>query len=472
MNDTHLCTATKEYQNYCQSELSKRIINIFGVEKCSNNYILNEVPISLNGIQLITGYSGSGKSTLLKIIKDLVQGQHSELNFDFDNSCAVIDSFPEISNFSEKIQYLSKFGLSEPLLMASRPNILSEGQRYRFALALLMIKKPKYLIADEFLSCLDRNTAKIIAYNFSKICFKFDIKGAFLATAHDDLIEYLNPSHHTILNLNGSYEVVKYTHKKNEKIFNFNEFYSKNGNFNDYKKLSQYHYRQSVDLTIPWDTILQQVKKVVYQKETVAVRVFCTPFSKILEKIPLIKKLNESILVSERIVVHPAFRSINLTSKLEPDVTNAHKVICSATALGKYFPFYLKYGYTSCGNINENLDKDELKLAKIIGLDLEIFKKNLYEKDSAIKEIRKKDKIEIDKVLYIARNIYVKKSINYLNYLCKISGLNVSDTEIEQIKNISQIIFDKKSDKFFEILIEEVLPYEMHYFYKKLKDIN
>jgi ABC-type ATPase with predicted acetyltransferase domain len=69
---------------------------------------------------------------------------------------------------------------------------LSDGQLYRFRLALALSLRPPVICIDEFCATLDRVTAAVIAHNVRKCADKF--KTTFIvATSHDDLIEDLAP---------------------------------------------------------------------------------------------------------------------------------------------------------------------------------------------------------------------------------------------------------------------------------------
>jgi ABC-type dipeptide/oligopeptide/nickel transport system ATPase subunit len=94
--------------------------------------------------------------------------------------------------FEEALQLLALCGLAEAPLLLRTPQELSEGQRYRFALALAVSLKPHWIVADEFTAVLDRITAQVIAYNVRRVADRYGI-GFLLATALDDVAEDLKP---------------------------------------------------------------------------------------------------------------------------------------------------------------------------------------------------------------------------------------------------------------------------------------
>lgn len=134
----------------------------------------------------ITGESGSGKSLLLKsfnspIIKyeDIPQQPIIEWIKYFDIS------------FDKFSQYLSGVGLCDVKLFTKQIQYLSESQKYR-AMILYGIIKYDVIILDEFLTTLDRKSAKPIAFAFQKLCRRLN-KRFIVASAHDDILEYLKP---------------------------------------------------------------------------------------------------------------------------------------------------------------------------------------------------------------------------------------------------------------------------------------
>lgn len=70
---------------------------------------------------------------------------------------------------------------------------LSDSQKARARIALMIINGNNPIVADEFLSTLDRKTACAVAYCVQKVLRKFCIRAIF-ASAHDDIIPFLKPS--------------------------------------------------------------------------------------------------------------------------------------------------------------------------------------------------------------------------------------------------------------------------------------
>jgi ABC-type ATPase with predicted acetyltransferase domain len=139
---------------------------------------------------LFTGPSGSGKSSLLR-----AAGGHLRA---FDAGALTLPDCPLIDALGGpvegRLEKLSACGLSEARLLLRTPAELSDGQRYRFRLALALERASggPFLLADEFAAVLDRTLAKVLAFNVRKLCSRSGV-GFLLATTHDDLLDDLNP---------------------------------------------------------------------------------------------------------------------------------------------------------------------------------------------------------------------------------------------------------------------------------------
>jgi ABC-type ATPase with predicted acetyltransferase domain len=105
------------------------------------------------------------------------------------------------------MRHLSAAGLNDVLCILNQPANLSDGQKWRFRLAMALAAKKKYIFADEFCSTLDRITAAVIAYNVKKYA---TANGAvfILASSHDDLLLDLQPDVIVFKELSGEAKVI------------------------------------------------------------------------------------------------------------------------------------------------------------------------------------------------------------------------------------------------------------------------
>ena len=157
-----------------------------------------ELKIGPTDVALITGDSGSGKSVLLKALeKDIKQ----DMKLSYIN---IADIKPEAGKplietvgktLEEGLELLSKVGLNDAFLFLRTYEQLSDGQKYRYKIAKMMESKARFWVMDEFASTLDRDTAKIVAFNVQKLA-RQQGRAVLAATTHTDLFEDLNPSVH------------------------------------------------------------------------------------------------------------------------------------------------------------------------------------------------------------------------------------------------------------------------------------
>ena len=69
----------------------------------------------------------------------------------------------------EGLELGGKVGLNDAFLFLSTFEQLSDGQKYRYRIAKMMESKAQFWIMDEFAAALDRDTAKIVAFNVQKL---------------------------------------------------------------------------------------------------------------------------------------------------------------------------------------------------------------------------------------------------------------------------------------------------------------
>ena len=190
-----------------------------------------DIPVQPGDVVLFTGGSGSGKSSLLRSLVGQIemQSDKGQVASDKEESSPLVtcplplvpssmihltdldlgtqilaDALP--LEFAESLQLLAACGLGEAPLMLRTPQELSDGQRYRFALALAIARQPRWIVADEFAALLDRTTAKVIAHNVRRLADRHSI-GFLLATAQNDIEADLEPDICVTCELDGKIDV-------------------------------------------------------------------------------------------------------------------------------------------------------------------------------------------------------------------------------------------------------------------------
>ena len=341
-----------------------------------------ELNIGPTDIVYITGDSGSGKSVLLKALeKDIKQ--------DMGLSCInIADIQPEQNKplietvgktLEEALKLLSKVGLNDAFLFLRTYEQLSDGQKYRYKIAKMIESKAQFWIMDEFAATLDRDTAKIVAYNLQKLA-RQQGKAVLAATTHTDLFEDLNPSVHIHKRFGKEIRVNYYPNKPAKECSLTREMQVIEGTTEDWRKLACFHYR-SHKIAGP--------RKIFCLKrgdELCGVIVYCYPpptcFGRrlVMPKMTM-KELNKKLSIISRVVVHPKYRTIGLGVKLvrETLAKAGTPYVEMPAVMAKYNPFGEKAGMRKIAV--QPPPKEALKIAETLqhlGFNIQLFGSEKY----------------------------------------------------------------------------------------------
>lgn len=193
------------------SEKSAAVMRMFGVtvERLDEMRITHSCRLDMSpgDIVYITGTSGAGKSVLLRGLQEAV-GASDGVNLDeieLPADRTLIDCVE--GDFLEGLRILSIAGLSDVDCLLNQPANLSEGQKWRFRLAMALSMGRKFVFADEFCSNLDRITAAVISYRLRRFAKKHAV-GFVLASSHRDILTDLEPDVLVIKELSGPTQVI------------------------------------------------------------------------------------------------------------------------------------------------------------------------------------------------------------------------------------------------------------------------
>jgi ABC-type transport system involved in cytochrome c biogenesis ATPase subunit/GNAT superfamily N-acetyltransferase len=306
-----------------------------------------ELKIGPTDIVYITGDSGSGKSVLLKALeKDIRQ--------DLGLTCINIADIKPKPNkplietvgksLEDALELLSRVGLNDAFLFLRSYEQLSDGQKYRYKIAKMIESQAQFWIMDEFAATLDRDTAKIVAFNLQKHA-RQQGKAVLAATTHIDLFEDLNPSVHIHKRFGKEITVNYYPNVPAKECSLVKEMRIEEGSMDDWRKLAGFHYR-SHKVAGP-----RKIFRLARGDELCGVIVYCYPpptaFGRrfVLPKMTM-RELNEKLSIISRVVVHTKYRTIGLGAKLVRETLPlaGTPYVEMPAVMAKYNPFAEKAG--------------------------------------------------------------------------------------------------------------------------------
>ncbi|MCL4430318.1 MAG: ABC transporter ATP-binding protein [Chloroflexi bacterium] len=328
------------------TERTKEVAEAFGlgIDQTRQFTLYDNLNIHIRptDIVLITGDSGSGKSALLKAIKaDSGSEAQDTKDLQIDPNRPIIETVGE--NTKDAIEALSQVGLNDAFLFLRPYQQLSDGQKHRYQTALLTQSQKPFWIIDEFTSTLDRDTAKILAFNLQKQARKQG-KAVIAATTHKDLLADFAPNVH-IHKRYGKEVTIKYHPKaKAQNCSLTHQMTIEQGTKADYKALCQFHYRTS---RLPPSRKIFTLK---CKDELCGVIVYSYPppitFGRSKVWRGNIQQLQNEVSLISRVVIHPKYRSISLGAKLIAETLSQAGTPCVETVacMAKYNPFFEKAG--------------------------------------------------------------------------------------------------------------------------------
>jgi energy-coupling factor transporter ATP-binding protein EcfA2 len=222
----------------------------------------------------------------------------------------------------------------------------------------------QFWIMDEFAATLDRDTAKIVAYNLQKLA-RQQGKAVLAATTHTDLFEDLNPSVHIHKRFGKEISVNCYPNVPAKECSLIREMRIEEGTTEDWRKLAAFHYR-SHKIAGP-----RKIFCLKRGEELCGVIVYAHPpptcFGRrlVLPKMTM-KELNEKLSIISRVVVHPKYRTIGLGTKLVKETLPlvGTPYVEMPAVMAKYNPFAEKAGMQKI--VEQSPPKEALAVAETL----------------------------------------------------------------------------------------------------------
>lgn len=367
----------------------------------------------------------------------------------------------------EVIRYLSKFGLGEPRILIGSFSQLSDGQKERFLIALALLQGTGPLILDEFTTRLDRRTAQIVSMNLGKI-LRSNKQNAFIASCHADIVDFLNPDTHVELYLNGKHRIIKRNIKYINPLKRLN-IQIKKGTLNEYKELSRYHYENDnpndINMLAP---LIDHIVTAHSRGELIGVNLCTRPWPKAFEVFPEFLEINKYVLQSFRVIVHPQYRGIGLTSELDIIPNTETKTLLSWSVFSHYYPFPVLANYQKLNSPFETMSDAEVLLQEFIQPRQNHKEKPLH----LIKECRQiwenltTEEKNTLKILVV--NAASERSLRLALFQRNICGLETSIHSIDFMRSIFLKLYSKSSHEILPMLLAETVYRPMAMFAKKL----
>lgn len=341
------------------------ITEAFGIDGGYNQLVCDlDVPEDYE-VLYITGESGSGKSVLLN-------GLFPDYKVERIPTTPLFLWGGESNEQQiETMKILTLVGISDAILFINTYDRLSDSQKARARIALELMSDKPVVVVDEFLSTLDRKTAKPVAYCIQKAIRKLG-KKLVVATAHDDLIEYLKPDYIIYGNAFPSeFTCEKYVWSNINPILHEVELVY--GNKFDYRnlRLGELHYKGK------YTGGTKEYLFAKYDGRTIGV---------------LVSTYNRSTggRRISRLVVHPSYRGIGVGQALVHKYLSEFDSVDVIAAMGLINPVFEKAGMTRVANSVIKPPSDLEKELIALGLDT-----NLWGSPSWCNEVCKRDDVRI-----------------------------------------------------------------------------
>jgi len=393
-----------------------------GVDEEKKFVVCNcDIDVNAGEIVYITGDSGSGKSSSLREFQKAFVDECLNINdLVIDTEKPLVDTVG--ASVEEALKLLSFVGLNDAFLFLRKYGELSDGQKYRYKIAKLLESKKRVWILDEFTSTLDRDTAKIVAWNLQKFARLSGVT-VLCATCMTDLGDDLAPNVRVDKRYNSEIKVTYNADAKARQCSLVAEMVVEQGTKDDWKALCEFHYR-SHNVMIPLK-IMRLVRKIkcaeahklvgdgqlyscdicelpegetpeksegCFKRELVGVLVFSVPpisiygrkqyfgkcFNRSKEEM---QELNANFTLISRVVIHPKYRSMNLGVMLvrESLKQSPKRYVETIAVMAKYNPFFERAGMLKvCDRKIDKYTQDTLNALAQFGFEATFMTSHSY----------------------------------------------------------------------------------------------
>jgi len=374
---------------------AERVAAMFGLcdEEIETLYEQFPLEIAPGEIVAVTGPSGAGKSVLLRE----VARQVPRARWLRPDALARSD-MPAVSalgggDLAQRLGILARCGLAEALALITPAGYLSGGQLVRLALAealhaALRSGRPELVIADEFGSCLDATTARILCRQIRKLVTGSPV-AVLLATPCPELIPYLKPDQVVLKPLRRPARTLPGPSTGGGGLLP-HRWRIERGTIRDYDKLACFHYlsgppacHKRVYVIRPPGSAARRRWRDAAGAELAGVLIVSPPLPNVRgrniatagryagpDRAAALGLLNAEVECLSRVIVHPTYRGCGLAARLVRHAlaTAETPLVEALAAMGRIHPFLERAGMTPFHLPPEEQASRLLSAAEVVGL--------------------------------------------------------------------------------------------------------
>lgn len=387
-----ICVNSKVRLAWPASPPARELAAMFGLPGVMDQTLYDDFKFTIEPGQIaaVTGPSGSGKSVLLREVARQVENVRPLRLAQIAKMDLPAIEVLRGGSANARLEMLSRCGLAEAQALITPARHLSGGQLYRLAIAEALHaasrkRRPTLVLADEFASTLDEQTAAALCRQVRKMLSaqRPGRLALMLATPRESLIESLNPDTLIVKPLGLPAEIVQRPRASTGPCA---QWTIEPGNIHDYHKLSQFHYLAGPPAAHKRVYIARPVREGsagLLGPEIAGVIVISPPVLNVRgrniatanryvgpDRREGLAMLNRQVECISRVIVHPCYRSCGLgVALVRHALKHRHRPQVEAlAAMGQLHPLFELAGMRAYRIAPEQTAGRLLSAAQSVGL--------------------------------------------------------------------------------------------------------